>query len=120
MQFGEAVGEDSSFVAVVSRGVLITAWSRFYLRLLDEALGEGGRMAAAADGWMDGREDELAGMIFSIDRRAKQAEIARGGEQAVSDPDRVNQIGQAALLQARMRFLVEAVSAGMAVCTQPQ
>jgi hypothetical protein len=114
MQFGEKVGEDPSFVAVVGRGVLISAWSRFYLRLLDDALGEGGRLAAAAGDWMDGREDELAGMIFSIDRRAKQAEIARGGEEAVSDPDRVNQIGQAALLQARMRFLVEAVSAGMA------
>jgi hypothetical protein len=116
MQFGDAVGEDPSFVAVVGRGVLISAWSKFYLRLLDEALGEDGRLAGAAGDWMDGREDELALMIFSVDRRAKQAEIARGGEEAVSDADRVNLIGQAALLQARMRFLVEAVSAGMAAC----
>jgi hypothetical protein len=113
MQFGDAVGEDPSFVAVVGRSVLISAWSRFYLRLLDEALGEEGRLAAAAGSWMDGREEELALMIFSVDRRAKQAEIARGGQEAVSDPDRVNLIGQAALLQARMRFLLEAVSAGM-------
>jgi hypothetical protein len=65
---------------------------------------------------MDGHEDDLAMMIFSIDRRAKQAEIARGGEDAVADRDRVNLIGQAALLQARMRFLAEAVSVGLAAC----
>jgi hypothetical protein len=114
LQFGDASGEDPSLATVVGRRVLITAWSRFFLQLLDEALDEDGRLAGAAGAWMDGHEEDLAMMIFSIDRRAKQAEIARGGEDAVADRDRVNLIGQAALLQARMRFLAEATSVGLA------
>ncbi len=45
-----------------------------------------------------------------MDRRAKEAEIARRGPQAVDDAALVNQIGQAAMLQAHVRFLVEAIA----------
>ncbi|MGB1711370.1 MAG: hypothetical protein ACPHP1_02215 [Miltoncostaeaceae bacterium] len=46
-----------------------------------------------------------------MDRRAKEAERARGGEDAISDPAVVNRIGQAAALQGNVRFLVEAIAA---------
>jgi hypothetical protein len=46
-----------------------------------------------------------------MDRRAKEGEIVRRGPDAVDDPDVVNRFGQAAMLQAHMRFLVEAIAA---------
>jgi hypothetical protein len=46
-----------------------------------------------------------------MDRRAKQAELERGGPDAIADPGVVNRIGQAAMLQAHTRFLVEGLAA---------
>ena len=60
------------------------------------------------------RQTMLADAIFAMDKRAKQAEISRGGPDAVADPDVVNRIGQAAALQAHTRFLVEALADTMA------
>jgi hypothetical protein len=45
-----------------------------------------------------------------MDRAAKQAELERGGPDAIAATDAVNRIGQAATVQAHMRFLVEAVA----------
>ena len=65
------------------------------------------------------RQTQLADTIFAMDRRAKEAEIARGGPDAVADPAVVNRIGQAAMLQAHTRFLVEALAATMGVRREP-
>lgn len=60
---------------------------------------------------MTAHQGILADTIFTMDRRAKEAERARGGEDAISDPAVVNRIGQAAALQGNVRFLVEAIAA---------
>jgi hypothetical protein len=56
------------------------------------------------------RQTQLADTIFAMDRRAKQAELDRGGRESLGDPAVVDRIGQAAMLQAYIRFLVEALS----------
>jgi hypothetical protein len=61
-----------------------------------------------------GRHQELlADTIFAVDRRAKRAELDRGGPDAIASPEVVNRIGQAATIQAHTRFLVEALAAGL-------
>ena len=62
---------------------------------------------------MGERQDQLADTIFAMDRRAKQAEIERGGPDAVAGAETVNRIGQAATVQAHTRFLVEGLAAGL-------
>ena len=61
--------------------------------------------------WTAARQDALAGAIFALDKRAKQAAIARGGATAVDDLDTVNSIGQAAVVQGHTLFLAEALAA---------
>jgi hypothetical protein len=56
-------------------------------------------------------EPMLADTIFAMDRRAEEAEISRGGPDAVADRAVVNRIGQAASLHAHTRFLVDALAA---------
>jgi hypothetical protein len=60
---------------------------------------------------MAGHQDQLADTIFAMDRRAKQAELDRGGPDAIASAEVVNRIGQAATIQAHTRFLVEALAA---------
>ncbi len=62
---------------------------------------------------MGERQTQLADTIFAMDRRAKEGEIARGGPDAVASPEVVNRIGQAAMLHAHTRFLVEGLAANL-------
>ena len=111
LQFGaERAGSDPMLRETIERRLRVQAWSRFFLRLVGEAADDDG-FADAALTWMGDHQTQLAETIFSMDRRAKEAEIARRGPRAVDDAALVNQIGQAAMLQAHVRFLVEAVSA---------
>lgn len=109
LQFGDRVVDDHSIQATADRRVRISAWTRVFLGELDAHRPQApvGEVALA---WMADRQDRLADTIFAMDRRAKEAEIARGGPNAVDDQDVVNRIGQAAMLQAHMRFLVEALA----------
>src|SRR5262245_35120995 len=111
LQFGDSAPDDPSLRAMVDRRLRIAAWHRVFLRALDEALGPERAAADSALLWMADRQTLLADTIFAMDKRAKQAEIARGGPDAVANPEVVNQIGQAAALQAHTRFLVEALAA---------
>jgi hypothetical protein len=113
MQFGEGARDDPAMGPMLERRVRVQAWTRVFLAALDEGLGPG--TADAANAWMAARQTQLADTIFAMDRRAKQAEIDRGGQDAVADPATVNRIGQAAMLQAHTRFLVEALAATMGV-----
>ena len=61
-------------------------------------------VAPATLDWMGAPQDHLANTIFTMDRRAKEGEIARRGPEAVDDPVLVDQIRQAAMLQAQQRF----------------
>lgn len=111
LQFGTAqASNDPSVREVTQRRLGVQAWTRVFLRRLGEAVGDDAFAGAALE-WMSDRQDDLASLIFAMDRRAKEREIANGGPDAVDDPDVVNRIGQAAMLQAHIRFLVEAVAA---------
>lgn len=111
LQFGTGqTGDDPLVRDVTERRLRVQAWTRFFLRRVGEAAGDD-RFAATTLEWMGERQTHLAHTIFTMDRRAKEGEIARRGPEAVDDPVLVNQIGQAAMLQAHMRFLVEAVAA---------
>jgi hypothetical protein len=112
-QFGEGAGEDPAMGPMLERRVRVQAWTRVFLADLDGVLGPG--TAEAASAWMADRQTQLADTIFAMDRRAKEAEIARAGADAVADSTTVNRIGQAAMLQAHTRFLVEALAATMGV-----
>jgi hypothetical protein len=114
LQFGPAAGEDPTNRAVIERRVRMVAWSRVFLDGVEEALGPAGAgLADRSTHWMSDHQTLLADTIFAFDRRAKQAELARGGPDAIADPAVVNRIGQAATLQGSMRFLVEALAAGL-------
>ena len=111
LQFGtERAGSDPMLREMIERRLRVQAWSRFFLRLVGEAVADGD-FADGAFTWMGEHQTQLAETIFSMDRRAKEAEIARRGPHAVDDAALVNQIGQAAMLQAHVRFLVEAIAA---------
>ena len=119
LQFGaQRTADDPTMREVIERRLRVQAWSRFFLRRVGEAAGDE-RLADGALAWMGEHQTDLATTIFSMDRRAKEAEIARHGPQAVDDLARVNQIGQAAMLQAHMRFLVEAIVVTLKPRTAP-
>jgi hypothetical protein len=113
LQFGDSAGEDPSVHAMVDRRVRIAAWTRGFLDALDEARAPAPPIAAATLAWMGDHQTLLADTIFAMDRRAKEGEIVRGGPDAVASPEVVNRIGQAAMLQAHSRFLVEALAEAM-------
>jgi hypothetical protein len=62
---------------------------------------------------VDGRAPGRAGRhdLRNGPARAKRAELDRGGPDAIASPEVVNRIGQAALVQAHARFLVEGLAA---------
>jgi hypothetical protein len=97
LQFGAEAREDPAMRAMLERRVRVAAWTRVFLDAL-------------AHPRQGPRGDRLADTIFAMDRRAKQGEIERGGPDAVASPEVVNRIGQAAMLQAHSRFLVEALA----------
>jgi hypothetical protein len=110
LQFGDSASEDPSVRSMVDRRVRIAAWTRVFLDGLDEARLPAAPVAGAVLEWMGDRQTQLADTIFAVDRRAKEGEMARGGPDAVASPEVVNRIGQAAMLQAHSRFLVEALA----------
>lgn len=112
LQFGAVARDDPAMSGMLDRRVRIAGWTRVFLEALDDARG-GVPVADAVLAWMAERQDLLADTIFAMDRRAKQAEIDRGGPDAVASPEVVNRIGQAAMLQAHTRFLVEGLAASL-------
>ncbi len=113
-QFGEGAGDDPSSAAMVERRVRVGAWRRVFLDALDSVRPAAPPIADPAEQWIVDRQAQLGELIMNMDRRAKEAEIARSGPDAVDDADVANRIGQAAMLQAYMRFLVEAVAETLA------
>ncbi len=113
LQFGGDAGEDPANRAVLDRRVRIAAWTRVFLGALDEARAPAAPAAPAVLAWMGDHQALLADTIFSMDRRAKRAEMDRGGPDAIASPDAVNRIGQAVVVQAHTRFLVEGLAAAL-------
>lgn len=110
LQFGDEVADDPAVHQMIDRRIRIAAWTRVFLAALDDAREGEPPVAPGVLAWMAERQTQLADTIFAMDRRAKQGEIDRGGPDAVANPEVVNRIGQAAMLQAHTRFLVEALA----------
>jgi hypothetical protein len=110
LQFRGETGDDPSVRAMVDRRLRIGAWTRVFLAELDAARAPAPPVADQVLAWMGERQTQLADTIFAMDRRAKEAELARGGPDAIADAAVVNRIGQAAMLQAHTRVLVEALA----------
>jgi hypothetical protein len=108
-QFGDVAAEDPANRQVIERRVRVGAWLGVFLDALDDVR-DAAPIAPAATEWMADHQTDLANLIFAMDRRGKEVERDRGGEQAISNPDTVNRIGQAAVVQAHSRFLVEAIA----------
>jgi hypothetical protein len=113
LQFGEGTGEDPAMPGMLDRRVRLAAWTRVFLDALDEARAPAAPAAPAILEWMGDHQGRLSDTIFAMDRRAKQAELDRGGPDAIAAAEVVNRIGQAATIQAHTRFLVEALAAGL-------
>lgn len=111
LQFGDEVADDPSVHQMIDRRIRIAAWTRVFLAALDDAREGEPPVAPGVLAWMADRQTQLADTIFAMDRRAKEGEIARGGADAVASPEVVNRIGQAAMLHAHTRFLVEGLAA---------
>jgi hypothetical protein len=110
LQFGAEAQDDPGMRGMLDRRVRIAAWTRVFLDGLDRAREGREPVAPRVLAWMGERQTRLADTIFAMDRRAKRGEMERGGPDAVASPEVVNRIGQAAMLQAHSRFLVEALA----------
>ncbi len=77
-QFGDVAQEDPANHQVIERRVRMGAWLRVFLDALDEER-DGVAVAEPVNEWMSDRQTELANLIFTMDRQAKEAERARGG-----------------------------------------
>jgi hypothetical protein len=109
-QFGGAVADDQAFVAVLERRLRVDAAIQTFLEALDRARPDRAPIRQPTLDWWKANARRLAHTIFSLDRGAKQALLDRGDTDAVADPEIVNQLGQAAMLQGHIKFLVEALA----------
>jgi hypothetical protein len=109
-QFGGAVADDQAFVAVLERRLRVDAAIQTFLEALDRARPDRAPIRQPTLDWWKANARRLAHTIFSLDRGAKQALLDRGDTDAVANPEIVNQLGQAAMLQGHIKFLVEALA----------
>ena len=110
LQFGQGSGEDPAMPGLLDRRVRLAAWTRVFLAALDEARAPAAPAAPAVLEWMAGHQDRLADTIFAMDRRAKQAELDRGGPDAIASPRWSTASGRPRRSRPT-RFLVEALAA---------
>jgi len=109
-QFGAAVADDEAFVGVLERRLRVDAAIQTFLEAFDQARPDRAPIRQPTLAWWKANSRRLAHTIFSLDRGAKQALLDRGDDDAVANPEVVNQLGQAAMLQGHIKFLVEALA----------
>ena len=109
-QFGDNVADDAAFVAVLERRLRVDAAIQTFLEAFDQARPDRPPIRQATLDWWKANARRLAHMIFQADRAAKQSLLDRGETDAVANPEIVNQIGQATMLQGHTKFLVEALA----------
>jgi hypothetical protein len=99
-----------SMDGVLERRLRVDASIQVFLEALDRARPDRVPIRQPTLAWWKANSRRLAHTIFALDRGAKQALLDRGQQDAVADPEIVNQIGQAAMLQGHIKFLVEALA----------
>lgn len=107
LQLGDDAPEDPSVQGMLARRARLMTAINLFLGLLDEALSPDGGMGAAALGWMSRNQSMLSVLNARTGLRTQEARGARA-----QGPD-VQTLAHAAMVQAHVRFLVEALGAGM-------
>jgi hypothetical protein len=120
LQFGTRPGTDPSLDAALGRRVRVSGWVRLFVLAVEDRLGAAhdGLAAAVLDD-IRGRGRELAGLIVAMDRSGRQAAAARRGR-PITDLATLDEIGQAAAVQAGVRIAVEAVAAALGAPDGPE
>lgn len=112
LQFGARPGSDPSLDVGLRRRLRIGGWIRLFLLALELRLGPpADGLAGQALAAMGERQRELARLTITLDRQAKAEASRRAGREASADPAIQDEIGQAAVVQAHVRALVEALAA---------
>jgi hypothetical protein len=109
-QFGDTISGDAAMVGMLERRLRVDISLQAFLEALDRARPDRAPIRQPTLIWWKANARRLAHTIFTVDRAAKQAEIDRGGADAIANPEVVNQIGQAAMLQGHIKFLIEALA----------
>lgn len=108
LQLGEGAADDPAVQGMIARRARLLTALQLFLRLLDEALAPDGGLGEHALEWMSRNQSTLSVLNARTGLRTQEARGAR-----VQGPD-VQTLAQAAMVQAHVRFLVEALGAGMA------
>jgi hypothetical protein len=112
LQWGTAPGRDPSLDAGAERRMRLGAWIRLFAEGLEAHLGPAADgLAAATLGWMHEHHRELGRLIVAMDRHAKARLDRAAGPR---DAHALDQLGQAAVVRAHLRHLVEALGAASA------
>jgi len=111
LQFGTSPGTDPSLDAGLERRMRLAAWVHLFAGGLEAHLGPAADgLADEVAGWLGAHQRELARMVMSLDRYAKAGRAGPGAEHPAS-PELLDEIGQAAVVRAHVRLLVEALAA---------
>lgn len=105
LQLGEGARDDPANRAMLGRRARVLALFGFFLRARDDALAPDPPRAEAVEAWMRRQQ----GLLSVLNARTGRALAARAGAGAGADD--TARIAQAAMLQAHVRFLVEAIGA---------
>jgi hypothetical protein len=112
LQLGAGADADPSTRGMVERRARVMAWLRFFLARLDDELAPAGReVAAPALAWMGANQSLLSVLNHRTGHRVRQRDAEHGG---LGDEQELRRVAQAAMLQAHVRFLVEALGAALA------
>jgi hypothetical protein len=111
LQFGALPGTDPSLDAALHRRLRIGGWVRLTLLAVEVRLGPpADGLAAEALGWIGARQRDLSLLILTLVGEAK-ARAAQGVGRESADLALQDEIGQAAMVQANVRMMVQALAA---------
>jgi hypothetical protein len=112
LQFGTLPGSDPSLDAALHRRLRIWGWVRLTALAVEARLGPAADgLGAEALAWIGDRQRDLSRLILALDREAKARAARAPGRGAPADLALLDEIGQAATVQANVRMLVEALAA---------
>lgn len=110
LQFGVRPGTDPSLDAALERRMRLAAWTRLFALGLEAHLGPAADgLAEEVLGWIGRHQPELARMVLTLDRHAK---AGLGGPPGARHPppELLDELGQAAVVRAHVRMLVQALA----------